>query len=57
MDRVIVHFIDENTKFVNIEGTDIFERGDYIHVYNGTALVGVILASAIKIMYKSTKKD
>ena len=57
MDRIIVHFLDEDTHFINIVGTDIFERGDYLHIYNGNNLVGVILASAIKIIYKSTKKD
>lgn len=57
MDRIIVHFIDEDTHFINIEGTDIFERGEYLHIYNGNDLVGIILASSIKIIYKSTKKD
>ena len=57
MDRIIVHLIDENTHFINIEGTDIFERGEYLHIYNGQNLVGVILASSVKIMYKSTKRD
>ena len=56
MDRIIVHFIDENTPFINIEGTDIFEQGEYLHIYNGENLVGVILASLVKIMYKSTKR-
>ena len=57
MDRIIVHFIDEDSHFINIEGTDIFERGDYLHVYNGSILVAIILASTVKIMYKSTKKE
>ena len=57
MNRVIVHFIDEATNFMNIEGTDIFEQGEYFHIYNGKSLVGVILASTVKIIYKSTKKD
>jgi len=57
MDRVIVHFIDENMDFINIAGTDIFERGEYLHIYNGNDLVGVVLANAIKSIYKSTKRD
>ena len=57
MDRIIVHFIDENTSFINIEGTDIFEKGEYLHIYNGNNLVGVVLVSTVKIIYKSTKKD
>ena len=57
MDRIIVHFIDEDTHFINIEGTDIFEQGEYLHIYNGKSLVGLILASSVKIMYKSTKRD
>ena len=57
MDRVIVNFIDENMEYINIVGTDIFERGEYIHIYNENELVGIILASAIKSMYKSTKRD
>lgn len=57
MDRVIVHFLDENTKFINIEGTDIFERGEYLHIYNGDNLVGIILASIVKMIYKSTKRE
>ena len=57
MDRVIVNFIDENIEYINIAGTDIFERGEYIHIYNGNDLVGIILASAIKSIYKSTKRD
>ena len=57
MDRIIVHFIDEDTHFINIEGTDIFEQGEYLHIYNGKSLVGIILASSVKIMYKSTKRD
>lgn len=57
MDRVIVHFIDEDTHFINIEGTDIFERGEHLHIYNDNELVGVILASTVKIIYKSTKRE
>ena len=56
MDRVIVNFKDEDIEFVNIEGTDIFERGKYLHIYNGNNLVGVILVSTIKSIYKSKKK-
>ena len=56
MDRVIVNFIDENLEYINISGTDIFERGEYLHIYNGTDLVGIILASSIKCMYRSTKR-
>ena len=57
MDRVTVHFIDENMDFINIAGTDIFERGEYLQIYNGNDLVGVVLANAIKSIYKSTKRD
>ena len=57
MNRVLVYFIDLNTNSINIEGTDIFERGEYLHIYNGNNLVGVILASTVKIMYQSTKRD
>ena len=56
MERVIINFKDEDIEFVNIEGTDIFERGKYFHIYNGNSLVGVILASTIKSIYKSTKR-
>lgn len=57
MDRIIVHFIDEDTHFINIEGTDIFERDDYLFIYNDANLVGVILKSIVKVAYKSKKGD
>jgi hypothetical protein len=53
MERVIVHFKDENAHFINIAATDIFERDEYLHIYNGNDLVGIILASTVKVMYKS----
>ena len=57
MNRVIIHFKDEDTGYINIEATDIFEKEEYLHIYNGTDLVGVVLASLVKILYKSTKRD
>lgn len=57
MDRVIVHFKDESLRFINIEATDIFEQGEYLHIYNGKELVAVLLASTVKVIYKSTKRD
>ena len=57
MDRIIVHFIDEDTHFINIEGTDIFERDDYLFIYNDANLVGVILKSIVKVAYKSKKGE
>lgn len=57
MDRIIVHFIDNTDLFVNVEGTDIVECGDYMRIYNGEKLVGVVLSSTIKLMYKTTRRD
>lgn len=57
MDRVIVHFIGEEAHFINIAATDIFERGEYLHIYNGTDLVGIILTSTVKVAYRSKKGD
>ena len=57
MDRIIVHFKDEETCFINIEGTDIKEDGEYIKIYNGKNLVGFILASTVKMAYKSTRRE
>jgi hypothetical protein len=57
MDRVIVHFKDETTHFINIEATDIFEDGEYVKIYNGTQLCGIILASTIQMAYKTTRRD
>lgn len=57
MERVIIYFKDENPQFINIAGTDIFEREEYLHIYNGNDLVSIILASSIKAIYKSTKGD
>lgn len=57
MDRVIVHFKDDSLRFINIEATDIFEQGEYLHIYNGKELVAILLASTVKIIYKSTMRD
>ena len=57
MDRVIVHFKDDDLRFINIEATDIFEQGEYLHIYNGKSLVAILLASTVKIIYKSTMRD
>ena len=57
MDRVIVYFKDDSLRFINIEATDIFEQGKYLHIYNGKDLVAILLSSTIKMIYKSTKKD
>ena len=55
MERIIVYVKDEERPYINIAGTDIFERGEYLHVYNGTDLVAVILVNAVKIIFKSIK--
>ncbi len=55
MERIIVYFKDEETTYINIAGTDIFEQGEYLHIYNNKDLVAVILADTVKILYKSTK--
>ena len=52
MDRVIVYFKEETLRFINIEATDIFEQGEYLHIYNGKELVAILLASEIKIIYQ-----
>ena len=57
MDRVIVYFIDAEPQFINIEATDIFQQGDFLHIYNGQDLVSILLASTVKIIYKSKKRD
>lgn len=57
MDRIIVHFKDDSLRFINIEATDIFEQGDYLHIYNDKDLVAILLISTIKIIYKSTMRD
>lgn len=57
MERVIIHFIDEDKHFINIPGTDIFEQNEYLHIYNGKDLVCVVLASSIKVAYKSVKGE
>ena len=57
MDRVIVYFKDDSLRFINIEATDIFEQGEYLHIYNGKDLVAILLASTVKIIYKSTMRD
>ena len=57
MGRIIVHFKNESMSFINILGTDIFERDGYLHIYNGDDLVGVILADEVKVIYKSTMKE
>ena len=57
MDRLVVYFKDEKINFINIEATDIFEQGEYLHIYNGQNLAAILLASEVKIMYKSTKRD
>lgn len=56
MDRVIVHFKDDSLRFINIEATDIFEQGEYLHIYNGKELAAILLVSTVKIIYKSTKR-
>lgn len=56
MGRLIVHFKDENINFVNIVATDIFEQGEYLHIYNGNDLVAVFLKETIKIIYKSVQR-
>lgn len=55
MSRIIVYFKDKDTNYINIEGTDIFERDTYLHIYNGNELVAVVLADAVKVAYKSVK--
>ena len=55
MERIIIQFKDESLSTVNIEGTDIYEQGDYLHVYNGKDLVCIVLANVINVIYKSTK--
>ena len=57
MDRIVVYFIDDKINSINIEATDIFEQGEYLHIYNDKNLVAILLASTIKIIYKSTKRD
>lgn len=57
MERIIIHFKDEEKHFINIAATDIFERDEYLHIYNGNDLVCVVLASTIKVAYKSVKGD
>ena len=57
MERVIIHFKGEDTHFINIAGTDIFERDEYLHIYNGNDLVGIVLTSTVKVAYKSVKGD
>lgn len=57
MDRVIVYFLNEETQFINIEATDIFQQGEYFHIYNNQDLVAILLASVVKIIYKSKKRD
>lgn len=55
MERITIHFKDEEENFINIAGTDIFERNEYLHIYNGNDLVCIVLASAIKVAYKTVK--
>lgn len=57
MDRIVVYFNDEKLNYINIKGTDIFEKEEYLHIYNGNDLVAIILASTIKMIYKSTKRE
>lgn len=57
MSRIIVHFKDDSLRFINTEATDIFEQGEYLHIYNGKDLVAILLVDSIKIVYKSTKKE
>lgn len=55
MERVVIHFIDENKHFINIEATDIYKCDDYLQVYNGEDLVCVVLISSVKTAYKISK--
>ena len=57
MNRVIIQFKDECINTINIEGTDIFEKDEYLHIYNGTNLVGVVLVSLVKVAYKSKMRE
>ena len=57
MERVIINFMDESISPINIPATDIFERGEYLHIYNGNDLVGIVYAPAVKVIYRSTKRD
>lgn len=57
MERVIINFMDESISPINIPATDIFERGDYLHIYNGNDLVCIVYAPAVKVIYRSTKRD
>ena len=57
MNRIIIHFKDESINFINIEGTDIFEKDEYLHIYNGTDLVAVVLIDLVKTAYKSKKRE
>ena len=55
MERVIIQFKDSSLNTINIEGTDIFEQDEYLHVYNGKDLACIVLRSEIKVIHKSTK--
>lgn len=57
VEKVIIHFKDEYDTFINIDGTDIFERGEYFHVYNGNELVCIVLAETVKKLYKTKKRS
>lgn len=57
MERVIINFMDESISPINIPATDIFERGDYLHIYNDNDLVCIVYGAAIKVIYRSTKRD
>lgn len=57
MGRIIVKFIDEDIPMINILGTDIFERDEYLHIYNENDLIGVISAASVLFIYKSTMKE
>lgn len=56
MERIVVYFKDDKLNSVNIGGTDIFEQGEYLHIYNDKNLVAILLASEIKIIYKTTMR-
>ena len=56
MSRCIFHFKDSEN-FANIEGTDFFEEGEYLKVYNGNDLVGIFAIETMKMAYKSEKKE
>lgn len=54
MKRVIIKFSDGN--YVNIQGDDLAEDGEYIRIFNGkNILVGVVKMDDIVAVYISEK--